>query len=112
LNLVVQAGLKLIDSSVGKLRDGIQYLKASTGRRTKFCEAAHSIYRLNITRKHRVDMPVRWNSTYTMLENALYFKVVFIWYSERDGIFKLNFLPIAVLPKDMVVITLDHHRLG
>ena len=36
-------------------------------------------------------MPVRWNSTYTMLENALYFKDALLWFGNRDGIFKSNF---------------------
>jgi hypothetical protein len=53
-------------------------------------EVVDSIYRLNITRKRGDDMPVCWNSTYKLLKNDLYFKVIFIWYSKRAGIFQLD----------------------
>lgn len=95
LNLVVQTGLKLIDNCAGKLRDVIQYIKAYGNRMHTFYEAATSIFRLNATRKLKVDMPVRWNSTYTMLGTALYFRYVFVWFAERDSIFKSHFLPTA-----------------
>ena len=91
LNLIVQAGLKLTDKSVGKIREGIQYIKVSSNRIHKFYETAKNIYHLNEDKRLRVDMPVRWNSTYTMLENALYFKDALLWFGNRDGIFKSNF---------------------
>ena len=71
--------------------EGIQYIKISSNRIHKFYETAKNIYHLNEDKRLRVDMPVRWNSTYTMLENALYFKDALLWFGNRDGIFKSNF---------------------
>ncbi|VFQ73593.1 unnamed protein product [Cuscuta campestris] len=39
-------------------------------------------------KKFRLDMPVRWNSTYFLLDHALYYKDVFIYLSERDSAVK------------------------
>ena len=91
LNLIVQSGLTLIDAAVGKLRDGIMYLKASGTRLHKFYSTAVSIFNLEESRRMKPDMPIRWNSTYTMLESCLYFQDVLHWYAERDSIFKTNF---------------------
>ena len=91
LNLVVQAGLKLIDMSVDKLRDGIQYIKASYNRMHAFYENAVKIFQLEPKRRLCVDMPIRWNSTYKMIETALYFHPVLEHLSERDSTFKSIF---------------------
>lgn len=93
LNLVVQAGLKLIDMSVDKLRDGIQYIKASYNRMHAFYENAVKIFQLEPKRRLCVDMPIRWNSTYKMIETALYFHPVLEHLSERDSTFKSKFFP-------------------
>ena len=63
LNLVVQAGLALIDKCVDKLRDGIMYLKASSNRLHKFYSTATTIFNLEETKRLKPDMPIRWNST-------------------------------------------------
>ena len=93
LNLVVQSGLTLIDKVVDKLRDGIMYLKASSNRLHKFYSTATTTFNLEESRKLKPDMPIRWNSTYTMLGSCLYFKEVLQWYSKRDSIFKVHFWP-------------------
>ncbi|CAO2041952.1 unnamed protein product [Urochloa humidicola] len=93
LNLVVQAGLKLIDESVDKLRDGIQYIKASYSRMVSFYDNAVKLFQLEAKRKLHVDMPVRWNSTYKMIETALYFQQALEHLSDRDSTFKSNFYP-------------------
>jgi len=93
INLVVQAGLKLIDTCVDKLRDGIQYIKASYNRMHSFYENAVKLFQLEPKRRLHVDMPVRWNSTYKMIETALYFQPVLEHLSERDSTFKSNFYP-------------------
>ncbi|TYH00903.1 hypothetical protein ES288_A09G013800v1 [Gossypium darwinii] len=54
LNLIVKAGLKLADDVVGKIRNGIKYIKKSGF----LCQ----------------DVCVGWNSTYLMLESSLYYK--------------------------------------
>jgi hypothetical protein len=91
LNLIVQAGLTLIDAAVGKLREGIMYLKASGTRLHKFYSTATSIYNLEESRRLKPDMPIRWNSTYTMIGCCLYYREVMQWYSDRDSVYKENF---------------------
>uniref|UniRef100_A0ACD5WR84 Uncharacterized protein n=1 Tax=Avena sativa TaxID=4498 RepID=A0ACD5WR84_AVESA len=93
LNLVVQAGLTLIDPAAGKLRDGIMYLKASGTRLHKFYSTAKTIFNLEESRRLKPDMPIRWNSTYKMLGCCLYYKEVMQWYSKRDSIFEEHFWP-------------------
>jgi hypothetical protein len=74
--LVVQAGLTLIDAAVSKLRDGIMYIKASGTRLHKFYTTASTIFNLEESRRLKPDMPIHWNSTYTMLGCCLYYREV------------------------------------
>ncbi|KAL5576694.1 hypothetical protein UlMin_018393 [Ulmus minor] len=53
LNLIVQDGLKEIESSIEKIRESVKYVKGSQVRRQK------------------------WNSTYLMLDSALFYRRVF-----------------------------------
>ena len=70
LNLIVQAGLKVIDESIRKVRDSIKYIWESVARKFKF---AKCIQQLNLQCGRLVyqDCPTRWNSTYVMLDCAL-----------------------------------------
>ena len=78
LNMIVQDGLKEIDSSVIKIRDCIKYIKGSEGRKQKFYECVLQVGIMGNKRGLRQDVLTRWNSTYTMLENALFFRRAFI----------------------------------
>ncbi|KAK8367235.1 hypothetical protein V6Z12_A02G171600 [Gossypium hirsutum] len=76
LNLIVKAGLELADDVVGKIRNGIKYIKKLGTRRKRFYDVADKSFHLNMTKKLRQDVCVRWNSTYLMLESSLYYKDV------------------------------------
>ncbi|OMO96602.1 hypothetical protein CCACVL1_04875 [Corchorus capsularis] len=89
LNLIVQAGLKLIDDVVGKVRNGIKHIKKSGPRKKRFYEIAEKSFHLNVTRKLHQDVCVGWNSTYLMLESALYFKDVLVYWGLHDKDFKI-----------------------
>ncbi|TYH37905.1 hypothetical protein ES332_D12G073300v1 [Gossypium tomentosum] len=71
LNLIVKAGLELADDVVGKIRNGIKYIKKSGIRRKRFYDVADKSFHLN-------------NSTYLMLESSLYYKDVLDYWGQWD----------------------------
>ncbi|TYG40941.1 hypothetical protein ES288_D12G134900v1 [Gossypium darwinii] len=56
LNLIVKAGLGLADDVVGKIRNGISYIKKSGIRRIRFYDVADKSFHLNVTKKLRQDV--------------------------------------------------------
>lgn len=76
LNLVIQSGLKSIDGSVEKIRESVKYVRGSEMRAMKFAECVSQLG-LKVSKKLVQDMPVRWNSTYLMLESAILHKLAF-----------------------------------
>ena len=72
LNLIVQDGLKEIDGVVQKIHECIKYVKGSQGRKVKFF---YSVKQMSLDGKKglRQDVPTRWNSTFLMLESAIFY---------------------------------------
>ncbi|KAL9688858.1 hypothetical protein QQ045_033283 [Rhodiola kirilowii] len=73
INLVVHAGLKIIDDAVVKIRRVVTCLRHSLPKNKKFYEVASTNFGLSTAMKLRLDTPTRWNSTYTMLDRYIYF---------------------------------------
>ena len=73
LNLVVQKGLKDIDSVVKKIRESVKYVRGSQIRKKKFLECVNLVG-LDSKRGLRQDVPTRWNSTFLMLDSVLYYR--------------------------------------
>ncbi|MFQ6638885.1 hypothetical protein Gotur_014693 [Gossypium turneri] len=84
LNLIVKAGLELANNVVGKIRNGIKYIKKSGIRSKRFYDVADKSFHLNMTKKLRQDVCVRWNSTYLILGSSLYYKDVLDYWGQRD----------------------------
>ncbi|KAG8500805.1 hypothetical protein CXB51_002990 [Gossypium anomalum] len=86
LNLIVKDkdGLELADDVVGKIRNGIKYIKKSRIRRKRFYDVTDKSFHLNVTKKLCQDVCVRWNSTYLMLESSLYYKDVRDYWGQWD----------------------------
>ncbi|XP_040374613.1 zinc finger BED domain-containing protein RICESLEEPER 2-like [Rosa chinensis] len=70
----VQDGLKAIDPSVIKVHDCIKYIKGSSARKERFLECVAQVGLRGSRRGLRQDVPTRWNSTYLMLDSALYYR--------------------------------------
>ena len=84
LNLIVQDGLKEIDESVIKIQESIKYVKGSSGRKKKFMDCVAQVS-LESKKGLRGDVPTRWNSTYVMLDSALFYRRAFIHLHLRDS---------------------------
>lgn len=84
---MVQDGLKCIDPCVTKIRECVKYVKGSQVRKQKFLECvAHSS--LDSKKGLRQDVTTRWNSTYIMLESAIYYRRAFMHLELSDSNFK------------------------
>ncbi|KAA8538472.1 hypothetical protein F0562_027982 [Nyssa sinensis] len=76
LNLIVQAGLKVIDEAVNKIRESVKYVRGSEGRKIKFAECIAQLS-LSCSKKVCQDVPTRWNYTYLMIDGALMYRRAF-----------------------------------
>nr|AAP59878.1 Ac-like transposase THELMA13 [Silene latifolia] len=76
LNLIVQDGLKVIDSGVRKLRMVVAHIVGSERRLIKFKGNASALG-VDTSKKLCLDCVTRWNSTYNMLERAMIYRNVF-----------------------------------
>ncbi|KAJ4969743.1 hypothetical protein NE237_002842 [Protea cynaroides] len=77
LNLIVQDGLKCIDKSVQSVRSSIGYVKASQASKVKFLESCEQLG-ISVKRGLHGDVITRWNSTYHMLDSALFYQGAFL----------------------------------
>lgn len=76
LNLVAQDGLKQITGAVLKIRNTISILKHSPLQFEAFQKCALEVS-LDNTKGLSMDTPIRWNSTFLMLKNAIYYRNAF-----------------------------------
>ena len=88
LNLIVKAGLDVIDDAIYKIRESVKYVKGSESRVIKFAELVKQLS-LETNKKLRQDIVTRWNSTYLMLERALLFRHAFSRLQDVDDDYKL-----------------------
>ena len=87
LNLIVQDGLKEVGDNVKLVRESVKYVKGSQVRKQKFLECVNLVS-LNPKRGLRQDVLTRWNSTYLMLQSALYFRMAFTHLEISDSNYK------------------------
>jgi hypothetical protein len=87
LNLIVQDGLKEIETALQKIRDSVKYVRGSQVRKQRFLQAVNQMS-LDNKKGLRQDVPTRWNSTYLMLESAIHFRRAFSYLEMTDSNFK------------------------
>ncbi|KAK2660001.1 hypothetical protein Ddye_006534 [Dipteronia dyeriana] len=78
VNLIVQDSLKEIDDVVFKIRDCIRYIRGSQVRKQMFLGCCKQVS-LESKMGLKQDVPTRWNSTFHMLQSAIYYRHA--WYS-------------------------------
>ncbi|KAG6533655.1 hypothetical protein ZIOFF_007530 [Zingiber officinale] len=76
INLIVKSGLKFLNESVESIRNCVKYIHSSGTRLDQFREYA-ILLKMDKMSTVPMDVPTRWNSTYTMLFVAYKFKKVF-----------------------------------
>jgi hypothetical protein len=87
LNVIVQDGLKEIDSALQKIRDSVKYVRGSQLRKQNFLQAVNQMS-LDSEKGLRQDVPTRWNSTYLMLETAIHYQRAFSYLEMIDSNYK------------------------
>jgi hypothetical protein len=87
LNLIVQDGLKEIDSALQKIRDSVKYVRGSQMRKQNFLLAVNKMS-LDSRTGLKQDVPTRWNSTYLMLETAIHYHSAFSYLEMIDSNYK------------------------
>ncbi|CAN6253636.1 unnamed protein product [Urochloa humidicola] len=83
VNLIVQDGLKELDTSVMRVRAAVKFIKSSPSRigRSKKCA---ELEKVNTKAFLFLDVVTRWNSTYKMLVAAVAYEKVFERYADDD----------------------------
>jgi len=75
INLIVKDGLRVVESVIVNIRESVKYIRGSQSRKQMFKEIIAQ-KGLTCMKKPGLDV-TRWNSTLSMLETALKFKVAF-----------------------------------
>lgn len=76
----------MIDGSLDKIRLCVKYIRGLEARKLKFASCLEQLS--NVTSKQvRQDLPIRWNSTYLMLETAIGQREAFTLLSDIDPYF-------------------------
>ncbi|KAM0001748.1 putative HAT dimerization domain, ribonuclease H-like superfamily, hAT-like transposase, RNase-H [Helianthus debilis subsp. tardiflorus] len=89
LDLIVQAGLKVIEGAIEKVRESVKYVRASAARKYKFAECIQ-ILSLQCGKHVRQDIVTRWNSTYLMLDCALAYRRAYTRLALVDSSFQTS----------------------
>ena len=91
LNLVVNDGIKLLNTAIQSIRNAVRYVRSSPQRLESFKRCVEKV-RIESKGLVILDVPTRWNSTFLMLESALKFKMAFDRLKVDDG----HYLPYFV----------------
>lgn len=87
LNLIVQDGLKEIDSALQKIRDSVKYVRGSQMKKQNFLQAVNKMS-LDSRNGLKQDVPTRWNSTYLMLKTSIHYRSAFSYLDMIDSNYK------------------------
>jgi hypothetical protein len=83
LNLVARDGLKVISRALGKIKSLVLAVKGSPLQWEELMKRTTKVG-LDTKKGIQMDVSIRWNSTYLMLRDALYYKNAFIRLKSSD----------------------------
>ncbi|CAO2815030.1 unnamed protein product [Amaranthus hypochondriacus] len=106
INLIVQAGLALIDDNLEMIRKLVKMVTKSPSRSKEFYDKTTTLH-LNDKKKLSLDMKIRWNSTFKMLDNVLYYRDVF----DSLGSVNIYFKPLVPSSSDWDKLKVIHNFL-
>ncbi|KAK2658907.1 hypothetical protein Ddye_005440 [Dipteronia dyeriana] len=86
-SIATDDGLKEIEGFVHKVRESVKYARASQTRKQKFIECIKRVH-LDSKRGLRQDVPTIWNSTYLMLDSAIYYRLAWTALELADSNYK------------------------
>jgi hypothetical protein len=89
INLIVNEGLKEIDTSISRVRAAVKYIKSGTSRLVNFKKCAE-LAKVQSKAFLILDVCTRWNSTYLMLSAAEKYEKAFQRYYNEDPYYKLE----------------------
>jgi hypothetical protein len=83
LNLIVHEGIKAVGASLDKIRVCVKYIRGSEARKMKFASCLEQLTQVT-SKQLRQDMPIRWNSSYLMLDSAIGLREAFTLLQDID----------------------------
>ncbi|BFG34962.1 hypothetical protein CerSpe_212360 [Prunus speciosa] len=109
-NLIVVSGLKRLSKSILAIRNAVRYVRSSP-QRLEFFKTCVEAEGLSIKGMVCMDVPIRWNSTFIMLDVALKYKKAFVRMGEdEDNPFLAYFKePEHEVDEDGVVVSNTKH---
>lgn len=87
LNLIVHEGIKVIEGSLDKIRLCVKYIRGSEARKLKFKSCLDQLSNVS-SKQLRQDMPIRWNSSYLMLDSSIGLRDAFSLLQDIDPHFE------------------------
>ncbi|CAA6662318.1 unnamed protein product [Spirodela intermedia] len=88
LNEIVRYALEVLHDVVGNIRERVRYVKSAASREEIFDEA---VGQMGLPKKKSLSLDVagRWDTTYLMLDSAIYYKKVFLVLGQWDNEYTL-----------------------
>ncbi|CAM0905408.1 unnamed protein product [Alopecurus aequalis] len=83
LNLVCQAGIAYLDPILTNIRDTVKFIKVTANRKEKFADIVTQ-KGISCEKSLCLDVPTRWNSTFTMLTIAMRYRRAFEALESQD----------------------------
>jgi hypothetical protein len=83
LNLVCQAGIDYLDPILTNIRETVKFIRVTANRKEQFEDIVTQMG-ISCEKSLSLDVPTRWNSTFTMIKTALRYRRAFDALERQD----------------------------